>query len=238
MGKGDITNPLCGLCSFQDFPELYQSAFLNDTAHKLPGAFLPVEVDWFVEIVTMPFWVIYALPPLTLPVACVLQFVQQPESYVRFFQIFRQQNVVEMALMLGLLALLGLLLIYCAWVSWNGASAFVRTWQAHQLQRRNRNGFGLVMLPDGLVARLIDNIDGHNCFWFPREAIADIIWQRIREEGAKHSRWVYRTRVCYLSEHKGKTQKYWLTLKGQMVKTGHPTGDVRSDRALYDQLYD
>jgi hypothetical protein len=88
-----------------------------------------------------------------------------------------------------------------------------------------------------LVARLIDNIDHHNCFWLPKKAIADIIWQRIREEGAKHSRLVYRTRLCYVTQHQGKPQKRWLTLKGHMVKTGYPTRDSRGDRALFDHLY-
>ena len=140
--------------------------------------------------------------------------------------------------MMGLFGLLSLLLIHCARMAFSGASCFIRTWQAHQLQRRSKHGFGLVLLEQGLVARLIDNIDNHNCFWLPREAIADIIWHRIREEGAKHSRWVYRTQLCYVTEHRGKQQKRWLTLKGHMVKMGYPTSDSKSDRALFDRLYD
>ncbi|MGB3493202.1 MAG: hypothetical protein WBA57_10765, partial [Elainellaceae cyanobacterium] len=90
------------------------------------------------------------------------------------------------------------------------------------MQRRSEHGFGLVLLERGLVARFIDNIDGRNCIWLPREAIADIIWHRIREEGVKHSRWVYRTQLCYVAEHQGKRQKRWLTLKGRMVHMGCP----------------
>ncbi|AFY37500.1 hypothetical protein Lepto7376_1133 [[Leptolyngbya] sp. PCC 7376] len=69
-------------------------------------------------------------------------------------------------------------------------------------------------------------------------AIANIIWQRIREEGAKHSRWVDRTQLCYVAEHQGKQHKYWITFKGHMFETGHPACDSRGDRYIYDQLYE
>ncbi len=142
-----------------------------------------------------------------------------------------------MVLMMGLFGLIGLLLIYCAWMAWDAGSSFVRTWQAHQWQGHRKHGFGLVLLEQGLVARLIDNIEGRNCFWLPRETIADIIWQGVREEGAKHSRWVYRTRLCYITENQGHSQECWLTLKGYMVKINHSAGDLRGDRALFDRLY-
>jgi hypothetical protein len=192
-----------------------------------------VEVDWFTQIFLLPFWLMYALPPLTLSLVLF-----NPKNYGRFFQIVRQQNVGETALMVGLFGVLSVLMGYLTWMAFDGGSSFVRTWQAHQLQRRNEHGFGLVLLEHGIAARLIGNIEGHNCFWLPQEAIADIIWQRIREEGAKHSRWVYRTRLCYVKEQRGKQQKCWLTLRGDMVKTGYPTGDSRGDRALFDRLYD
>ena len=232
-----MTHPPSGLCSLKDLPEPYQRAFQQGSAHHLPGQFLPAEVDWFIQICLLPFWLMYALPPLTIPVALLNQLVQSPESYGRFFQAIRQQNAGEMVLMLVLFGLLGVLLVYCAWVAWDGGSSFIRTWQAHQLQRRREHGFGVVLLESGLVARLIDNIDGKNCLWLPRQAIANIIWHRIREEGAKHSRWVYRTQLCYITENRGKPQKRWLTLKGSMIKTGYPTGDAKGDRALFDRLY-
>ena len=233
MREPGTISPPPGLCSLQDLPKPYQLAFRQGSAHHLPKQFLPAEVDWFTQIFWLPFWLMYALPPLTLPLVLF-----NPKNYGRFFQIIRQQNAVENALMMGLFGLLSMLMIYSAWMAFDGGSSFVRTWQAHQLQQRNEHGFGLVLLEQGLVARLIDNIDGYNCFWLPREAIADIIWQRIREEGAKHSRWVYRTRLCYITEYRGKQQQFWLTLKGHMVKTGYPTGDSRGDRALFDHLYD
>ncbi len=233
MRKLDTMHARSGLCSLQDLPEPYQLAFRQGSAHHLPGQFLPIEVDWFTQIFLLPLWLMYALPPLTLPLVLL-----NPKNYGRLFQIVRQQNLGETALMVGLFGLLGVLLVYCAWMAFDAGSSFVRTWQAHQLQRRSEHGFGLVLLERGLVARLIDNIDHHNCFWLPREAIADIIWQRIREEGAKHSRWVYRTRLCYITEHQGKQQKRWLTLKGHMVKMGYPTGDSKGDRALFDRLDD
>ena len=233
MREPDTIHPPPGLCSLQDLPESYQLAFRQGSAHHLPGQFLPVEVDWFTQFFLLPFWLMYALPLLTLPLVLF-----NPKNYGRLFQIVRQQNAVENALMMGLFGLLGVLLGYLAWMAWDGGSSFVRTWQAQQLQRRSEHGFGLVLLEHGLVARLIDNIEGHNCFWLPRNAIADIIWQRIREEGAKHSRWVYRTQLCYVTEHRGKQQKRWLTLKGHMVRTGYSTGDARGDRALFERLYD
>ncbi|MEB3289380.1 MAG: hypothetical protein VKI82_05660, partial [Leptolyngbya sp.] len=176
---------------------------------------------------------IYALPPLT-----VLLVLSNPKNYGHFFQIVRQQNITEMALMMGLFGVLGVLLVYCAWVAFDAASSFLRTWQAYQFQRRSEHGFGLVLLEQGLVGRLIDNIDNHNCLWLPRKAITDIIWQPIREEGAKRSRWVYRTRLCYVTQRQGKQEERWLTLKGHMVKTGYPAGNPKSDRALFGQLYD
>jgi hypothetical protein len=233
MREPNTIHPSPGLCSLQDLPEPYQFAFRQGSAHHLPGQFLPAEVDWFTQIFLLPFWLMYALPPLALPV-----ILFNLENYGRFFQIVRQQTAVENALMMGLFGLLGVLLVYLAWMAWDGGSSFIRTWQAHQLQQRNEHGFGMVLLEHGMAARLIDNIGGHNCFWLPRKAIADIIWQRIREEGAKHSRWVYRTRLCYVTEHRGKQQKRWLTLRGDMVKTGYPMGDSKGDRALFDRLYD
>ncbi len=195
---------------------------------------MPAEVDWFTQILLLPLCLIYALPPLTLP----LVLVQKPEDYRRFFQIVRQQTWVETVLMAGLFGLLGLLLVYCAWMAWDAGCSFVRTWQAHQWQRHHEHGFGLVLLERGVVARLIDNIEGRNCFWLPREAIADIRWQRLREAGAKHSRWVYRTRLCYVTDNQGKRQQCWLTLKGSTLKTGYSPGDARGDRALFNQLHD
>jgi hypothetical protein len=221
--------PPPGLCSLQALPDPYQWAFRQGSAHHLPGQFLPVDVDWFTQILLLPLWLIYALPPLTLPIAFVNQWVRAPESYGRFFRTVQQQNAVETAIMVGLFGLIGVLLVYSAWVAWDAGSSFVRTWQAHQWQRRGDHGFGLVLLDWGLVARLIDNLDGHNCLWLPRDAIADILWQRIREEGAKHSRWVYRTRLCYVTTHQGKPQTRWLTLEGHRVKI--------DDRALFEQLH-
>jgi hypothetical protein len=238
MRKLKTTPPPSGLCSFQSLPDPYRFAFQQGSAHHLPGQFLPAEVDWFVQICLLPFWLMYALPPLTLPLALVNQWVREPESYGHFFQTVKQQNMGGAVLMVSLFGIAGILLVYCAWMAWDGCSSFVRSWQAHQLQRRDEHGFGIVLLERGLVARLIDNIDGHNCLWLPREAIANIIWQRIREEGAKHSRWVYRTQLCYVTEYRGKPQKRWLTLKGHVVKTGHPVGHESGDRALFEWLCD
>ncbi|AFY38857.1 hypothetical protein Lepto7376_2585 [[Leptolyngbya] sp. PCC 7376] len=236
MKKQNTTRPPYGLCSFQDLPELYQREFLRGSAHHLSEKFLPAKVDWFTQIFMMPFWLIYALPPLTLPPALLNQLIQKPESFGRFVQTIKQQNAGEMALMLGLFALLSLLLVYCAWFAWEGSSSFVRTWQAHKLRRHGKYGFGLVLLEEGLVARLIDNIDIYNCFWLPREAITNVVWQRIREEGAKHSRWVYRTQLCYVRGHQGKQQKCWLTLKGHMFKTDDRTWGEKADRPLFDYI--
>ncbi|WP_072620327.1 hypothetical protein [Spirulina major] len=230
--------PPPGLCSLQTLPDPYQLAFRQGSAHYLPGQFLPVNVDWFTQILLLPLWLlIYALPPLTLPIAFINQWIRAPESYGRFFRTVQQQNAVETAIMVGLFGLIGVLLVYSAWVAWDAGSSFVRTWQAHRWQRRGDHGFGLVLLEQGLVARLIDNLDGYNCLWLPRDAIADILWQRIREEGAKRSRWVYRTRLCYVTTDQGKPQTRWLTLKGYFVQTDYPVGDVRSDRALFEQLH-
>lgn len=232
MKKPGPIAPPPGLCALRDLPEPYQFAFRQGSAHHLPGQFLPVEVDWFVQFFLLPFWLMYALPPLTLPLVLL-----NPENYGRLFQIIKQQNALENSLMAGLFGLLGTLLVYLAWMACEGAASFVRTWQAHRWQKCHGHGFGLVLLEWGMVARLINNIDGRNCLWLAREAIADIVWQRIREEGAKHSRWVYRTRLCYITEHRGKQRKCWLTLRGDIVKTGPLPGHLKSDRALFEHLY-
>jgi hypothetical protein len=56
-----------------------------------------------------------------------------------------------MILMVVLLVLGAVLLVYCAWIAWDGGASFVRTWQAHQLQQRGDHGCGLVLLERGLV---------------------------------------------------------------------------------------
>ncbi|MEM6502066.1 MAG: hypothetical protein AAF685_09540 [Cyanobacteria bacterium P01_C01_bin.89] len=241
MRKLDTTLPQPGLCSFQQLPDPYRFAFQQGSAHHLPGQFLPAEVDWFSQIFMLPFWLIYALPPLIMLPALLSEVVLQSEGYTRFLQAISRQSLGENALTLGLFVLCGGLLIYSAWFAWDGGSSFVRTWQAHRLQKCGDHGFGLVLLERGIIARLIDNIDGRNCIWLPREAIADILWHRGREEGAKHSRWVYRTQLCYITEHRGKPQKRWIKLKGSMVKTGIPienssVRDSRGDRFLFEQL--
>ena len=241
MEKLGTSPPLPGLCSLQHLPEPCQSAFRRGSAHQLPGKFLPAKVDWFTQIFMLPFWLIYALPLLAIPPVFVNQLVNSPEEFVRISKILERQSVEENAFTLVLLIVCGVLLIYFAWIAWDGCSSFIRTWRAHQLQRRGEHGFGIVLMDRGLVARLIDNINGQNCIWLPQEVIADIFWQQVREEGAKHSRWVHRTRLCYVTEHKGKPKKYWLTLKGQIVQTGYPignssVGDSRGDRFLFEQL--
>ncbi|MEM9245526.1 MAG: hypothetical protein AAGA67_07275, partial [Cyanobacteria bacterium P01_F01_bin.153] len=194
------------------------------------------------QILMMPFWLIYALPLLMIPPVLLSELILQSENYTRFLQTINRQSLEENAFLLGLLVLCGVLVIYTGWIAWDGGSSFVRTWQAHRLQKRGQHGFGLVLLDRGVVARLVDNIDGRNCIWLPREAIVKILWHRGREEGAKHSHWVYRTQLCYVTEHRGKPKKRWIKLKGSMVKTRYPisnssVGDSGGDRFLFEQLY-
>jgi len=124
MREPDTIHPPPGLCSLQDLPKSCQLAFRQGSAHLLPGQFLPVAVDWFTQIFLLPFWLMYALPPLTLPLILL-----NSKNYGRFFQIVRQQNMGETTLMVGLFGILGVLLVYCAWMAWDGGSSFVRTWQ-------------------------------------------------------------------------------------------------------------
>lgn len=234
----NTTPPPPGPCSLNALPDPYQLAFRQGSAHHLPGQFLPVEIEWFIQILMLPFCILYALPPISLALFLLNQLVQNPQSYSRFFAQVMAMSPGQIAFTVGLIVIAAALLVYCAWFAWGQGSAFGRTWQAHQQQRRKEHGFGMVLLERGLVARLIDNVEGWgNCLWIPREAIANIVWQQVREEGAKHSRWVFRTQVIYLTEHRGKPQKRWLTLRGSLVKTGYMAGDSRGDRALFDTLY-
>ena len=223
-----------GLCTFQELPESYQSAFEQGTAHQLPGQFLPAGVDWFSQFFMLPFGLMYALPPLIIPFV----LIQPPESYYRFFKTIRDQNLIENALMLGIFTLLGALLFYCALFAWGTFASFRRTWQESQFRKQKKNGFGIILQDTGLVARLIDDVvEGYNCLWLPKEAIADIAWQRMREEGAKHSRWIDRTRLCYVTEHRGKQEKYWITLKGHLIQTDDLKSYKEGDRFLFEQLH-
>lgn len=132
-----------------------------------------------------------------------------------------------------LLLLLGVLVGYCLNQAWVLAQSFYRTWQVSRMRRRREQGFGIVLLSHTMLGRLVDNLGRHNCLWLPRQAIADITWQQMREEGAKRSRWVHRTRICYLSATGDPT---WLTLRGDIVQIGELSGNPKRDRALYETL--
>ncbi|MEM9246158.1 MAG: hypothetical protein AAGA67_10525, partial [Cyanobacteria bacterium P01_F01_bin.153] len=90
------------MCSFQKLPDPYRFAFQQGSAHHLPGQFLPAEVDWFTQIFTLPFWLIYALPPLVVLPALLGEVVQQSEGYTRFLKAINRQSLGENALMLSL----------------------------------------------------------------------------------------------------------------------------------------
>lgn len=225
--------PPAGLYSLAALPEPYQTAFRQGSAHHLPGKFLPAKTDWFIQIFLLPFTLIYALPILTLGPSLLVQAIRQPESYLRLWQTLAQKDLPELGLMLLLFLLAGILIGYCAYQAWDQAQSFYRTWHCSRLRRRAEEGYGIVLLSHAIVGRLIDNLGQRNCLWLPRQALADIVWQRMREEGAKHSRWVNRTRICYVSA-KGKRQ--WLTLRGDIVDFGCPAYGSISDRALYETL--
>ncbi|MEO0870115.1 MAG: hypothetical protein AAFY17_17130, partial [Cyanobacteria bacterium J06642_11] len=157
----------------------------------------------------------------------------KPGSYLRFWQTLMQQKLSERAMTLLLILLAGILILHCANQAWELAQSFYRTWHCSQLRRRSKASYGIVLLPDVMVARLIDNLGRHNCLWLPQEALVNIAWQRMREEGAKHSRWVDRTRIGYIAAN-GKHR--WLTLKGNVVDLGAAARE--EDRILYETLVD
>jgi hypothetical protein len=120
---------------------------------------------------------------------------------------------------------LGVVLIgVCSYQSWEMALSFYRTWQVSRMRRRGEQGYGVVLLSHAMVGRLVDNVGWHNCLWLPKRAIAHIVWKEIREEGAKRSRWVYRTHIRYIT---AKGDSAWLTLKGDMFQLGYPVGDPK-----------
>lgn len=225
--------PPAGLCALSALPEPYQTAFRLGTAHCLPGQFLPAQTDWFLQIFMLPFTLMYASPLLVLGPGLLYQALYQPAGYRRFWQTLRQQSLVQVGLTGLLLLLIGVLIGYCTYQAWELAQFFYRTWQAARMRRRHEQGYGVVLLSHAMVGRLVDNLGRHNCLWLPRSAIAKVAWQQVREEGAKRSRWVYRTRLCYVS---ATGEHCWLTLKGTIVQLGYPTGDQRGDRALYETL--
>jgi len=227
--------PLAGVCSLRALPEPYQTAFRQGSAHHLPGRFLPAKVDWFIQILLLPFAVMYALPILALGFSFLYQAIRKPASYLRFGQTIVQQDLPALGVTLLLFLLAGVLIVYCAYQAWEQAQSFYRTWHCSRLRRRAAAGYGVVLLSHVMAARLIDNLGRHNCLWLPKASIVDIVWQRMREEGAKRSRWVERTRICYVSadgEHR------WLTLKGDIVDLGYFAHEMKRDRALYEALID
>ncbi len=231
------TFPSPGLCSFEALPDPYKTAFRLGSAQHLPGQFLPAHTDWFLQIVLLPFMLMYAAPILTLGPWLIIQAVREPGSYLEFF--FKVQAVAQTPLQVAftvlLLVLIVVLIGYCTWQAWDVAQSFYRTWQISRLRKKGDCGYGLVLLSHAMTGRLVNNFGWrHNCLWLPRAAIAHIAWQEMREEGAKRTHWVYRTRICYVSDA-GK--QHWLTLKGDIVRTepGVPIG--MSDRELFDTLH-
>lgn len=225
--------PTAGLCSLTALPEPYQMAFRQGSAHHLPGKFLPAQTDWFIQFFMLPFIVLYASPLLLLAPALINQAIRQPGSYLRFGQRVMQQSPLQIGLTLLLGLLIVVLIAHCTYQAWDLAQSLYRTWHIRQMRQRGEHGYGLVLLSHAVVGRLVDNLGRHNCLWLPRQAIADITWQRVREEGAKRSRWVDRTRISYVS---ATGEQHWLTLRGEIVQLGYASGDSRGDRALYETL--
>lgn len=225
--------PAPGPCPFSALPDPYQTAFRQGSAHHLPGQFLPAQIDWFLQIFLLPFALMYAAPLLVLVPGLIIQALQHPGNYLRFWQMMVASSPLQIAFTLGLLLLIGVLMGVMALQAWDYSRGLMDTWRATQGRRRGDYGYGLVLLSHGLVGRLLEKMGSHRCLWVPRSAIADIVWQQVREEGAKQVRYVYRTRLCYRS---ASGQHHWLTLEGGLVDLGYDAGDSRGDRALYDTL--
>jgi hypothetical protein len=225
--------PPPGLCAFSALPEPYQTAFRQGSAQHLPGQFLPAQTDWFLQIFLLPLGLMYASPLLVLIPSLIAQAIREPDSYLRFWQKTMAFSPLGRIVILLLLLLIAVLIGFMADQAWGYAQGLYRTWRATRMRQRGEHGYGLVLLSHGLVGRLVDSVERHHCLWLPRTAIAEIAWQQMREEGAKHARWVNRTRICYLTADQ---QRRWLTLKGGLVQLGYSEGDPRSDRALYDTL--
>ena len=230
------TFPAAGVCALSALPDPYKTAFRLGSAHHLPGQFLPAHTDWFMQIVFLPFMLMYAFPILTFGPWLLIQAVRQPGSYWQFLGKVFQQTPLQIALTALLVLLVIVLIGHCTYQAWDLAQSFYRTWHISQMRKKREYGYGLVLLSHAITGRLVDNCGWrHNCLWLPRPAIAHIAWQKMREEGAKHARWVYRTRICYVS---ATGDKHWLTLKGDIVRvdTGAPV--AMNDRDLHDTLHD
>lgn len=218
-------NPLppVGLCTLAQLSNPYRNAFRQGRAHHLPGQVLPAQPDWFMQWVMFPFMLMYGAPVALLVPVTIGQTLDDPASWGRMAQRIMRMDLGEQLLMTGLILLLVLLLGYHAAQAWHLAQSFGRTWQVRRLRRRGACGYGLVLLPDAIVGRLIDNQDWrHNCLWIPREAVVQVAWQKVKEEGAKRSHWVYRTRLCYRLTGQRANPKHdrhrWLTLPGNLVQ--------------------
>ncbi|WP_204137683.1 hypothetical protein [Halomicronema sp. CCY15110] len=230
------TFPPPGLCSFSALPDPYKTAFRLGSAHHLPGQFLPAHTDKFLQIFCLPFMLMYASPILILGPWLIIQAVRQPSRYLQFvIQVgATAQTPLQIVFIVLLFLLMVVLIGYCAWQAWDLAQSCYRTWHIARLRKNREYGYGLVLLSHGITGRLVNNFDWrHNCLWLPRQAIAYITWQKMREAGAKRSYWVYRTRICYLS---ATGDQHWLTLKGDTVRGKAGASVAMRDRDLYDTL--
>ena len=228
--------PPAGICLLSALPDPYKTAFRLGSAHHLPGQFLPAHTDWFLQIVFLPFMLMYAFPILTFGPWLIIQAVRQPGSYLQFLAKVLQQTPLQIAFTALLLLLVIVLIGYCTYQSWDWAQSFYRTWHISRMRRKREHGYGLVLLSHAITGRLVDNFGWRtNCLWLPRQAIAHIAWQEMREEGAKRTRWVYRTRICYVS---AAGNKHWLTLRGDTVRVEIGAPVAMNDRDLYDTLHD
>jgi hypothetical protein len=230
------TFPPPGLCSFSALPDPYKTAFRLGSAHHLPGQFLPAHTDWFLQIVFLPFMLMYAAPICVFGPWLIIQAVREPSSYLEFWVKIRAvaQTPLQIIFTALLLLVLAVTVAYCTWQAWDLAQAFYRTWRMARMRKKREYSYGLVLLSHAMTGRLVNNFGWrHNCLWLPREAIAHIAWQQMHEEGAKRSRWVYRTRICYVS---ATGHQRWLTLKGDIVRGDTSATSAMSDRDLYETL--
>lgn len=228
--------PPPGPCALKVLPDPYQTAFRQGSAHHLPGQFLPAQIDfWFTALFIVPFTLLYASPILIFVPSFIYWAIWKPEVYPQFFQKVFQQSLPDLGLTLLLLALATGLIILITYQAWDMAQLTYRTWHADRIRKQGGQAYGLVLLSQGIVGRLINKVEGHNCLWLPRQAVIEVAWHRMWEEGTKRSRWVHRTRVCYQTE---KGTHHWLTLKGTLLQLGDGVNYQASDRALYDWLFD
>ena len=223
-----MRSPRLGLMHFQDLPRHYREAYMNGHIQTLPGEFFPIALEFWMRMILFPFFaLIYVVPTVTLGLSVIYEILFNP---LEVYQFLRRLFILEFPESLFILALMLILVVLLGFMAVQGYNLCCDLWWVIQERRSQRHGihhYGMVLSKDELVARILNPFEAYSCLFVPKTAVRNVVWQQVREEGAKHSRLVYRT---FINVQQSDGTLQWIKIKG--------TEYVASDRNIYDYVYD